>query len=155
MPKWETKQCGVTRGRCASCGEEAELRLTESSFKRGWKDVFDSAFDARVDRRVSCSACRRTYPVRAADRTAAASTTRTGAAAPAGTRRRADDGAREQVAAVRPYGRRARDTADGRRASDPVDGRRAGNAGAVAPDPRPEAPAVGAERAGQQVPHST
>ena len=121
MPKWETKQCGVTRGRCASCGEEADLRLTESSFKRGWKDVFDSAFDARVDRRVSCSACRRTYPVRAADRTAAPSTTRTGAPAPAGTHRRAADrtdagtGSDGQVApAVRPYGRRASDAGDAR-----------------------------------------
>jgi len=91
MPKWETRQCGTTRGRCASCGEEADLRLTESSFKRGWKDVFDSAFDARVDRRVSCSACLRTYPVRAADATAAASTTRTAAPPVPGDHRRAAD----------------------------------------------------------------
>ena len=83
MPKWETRQCGVTRGRCASCGEEADLRLTESSFKRGWRDVFDSGFDARVDRRVSCSACQRTYPVRAGDLTPDAATRRDPAVAQA------------------------------------------------------------------------
>lgn len=58
---------GDDRGRCGSCGETADLRLTESGYPRDWRDMLKSDIDDRVDRRVTCSACRRTYPVRAAD----------------------------------------------------------------------------------------
>ena len=120
MPKWETRQCGVTRGRCASCGEEADLRLTESSFKRSWRDVFDSSFDARVDRRVSCSACRRTYPVRSGDATPDAATSRSGPTAGQGSLPPAAQGPGEapvQAPQAAGVSRRRADDAPGDRAT--------------------------------------
>ncbi len=76
MPIWTTRDCGTTRGRCGSCGSLAELRLTESSYERTWRDTFRGSIDDRVDRRVTCSACERTYPVRSADGSPMPSTAR-------------------------------------------------------------------------------
>jgi hypothetical protein len=62
VPVWETRDLGCATGRCASCGEVAELHLRESAYRRRWTELL-SEIDERVDRRVTCSRCRRTYPV--------------------------------------------------------------------------------------------
>lgn len=67
MAVWTTKDLGVRRGRCLSCQEVADLHLRESSYRRGWRELLSTRVDDRVDRRVTCSACARTYPVRACD----------------------------------------------------------------------------------------
>ena len=64
---WETRDLGVRRGRCASCHEVADLHLRESGYRRTWRELLSTEVDERVDRRVTCSACSRTYPVRAQD----------------------------------------------------------------------------------------
>ena len=65
MAKWVKRDRGSRQGECARCGSRAELRLTESKWQRTWKDLLRDSFDDRVDRRVTCSVCRVTYPVRA------------------------------------------------------------------------------------------
>ncbi len=67
MPKWVTLDHGTSHGRCGSCGQMADLHLTESSYQRRWYEALKVSIDDRVDRRVRCSTCRRTYPVRATD----------------------------------------------------------------------------------------
>lgn len=64
MPVWETRDLGTSRDRCGSCREIADLHLHESGYRRTWSEMFRDDVDERVDRRVTCSACRRTYPVR-------------------------------------------------------------------------------------------
>lgn len=64
MAKWTCVERGVTRGCCSSYHEMADLRLRQFSFRRQWRDLGAPA-DTRVDHRVTCSGCGRTYPVRA------------------------------------------------------------------------------------------
>jgi hypothetical protein len=47
---------------CGSCGQLAELTLRETRRVRRPLDVFRRGLDDRVDRWISCSVCRRTYP---------------------------------------------------------------------------------------------
>ena len=71
MPTWETLDLGTFRGRCGSCHQVADLHLHESGYRRTWSELLRDDIDERRDRRVTCSACRRTYPVRSGDSTAA------------------------------------------------------------------------------------
>ena len=62
VPHRRKVQLGTVRARCGSCGQEAELVLSEIRPQRQLGDLFKSDLDLRVDRRVTCSACESTYP---------------------------------------------------------------------------------------------
>ena len=47
---------------CGSCGQLAQLSLTESRLARRPLDLLRSERDDRVDRWISCSHCERRYP---------------------------------------------------------------------------------------------
>lgn len=63
------RDLGSFPGRCASCGCDAVLRLTESAVRR--RSLL-SPHDPQRARTATCSVCGRTYPVRADDATPAA-----------------------------------------------------------------------------------
>ena len=62
VPHRRKIQLGTVHGRCGSCGEDAELVLSEIRPQRQVGDLFKSDLDLRIDRRVTCSLCDATYP---------------------------------------------------------------------------------------------
>jgi hypothetical protein len=69
MARLRERDLGASRGICACCHREAELRLRDSRFTRTFGDLLDRHFDQHVQRTATCGGCGSTYPVRATDRT--------------------------------------------------------------------------------------
>lgn len=70
-------EVGANVARCLACGETAQLRIVESRYVRGLRDLLSPTWDPQASRTATCNRCDSTYPVRTHDASATDAARRT------------------------------------------------------------------------------
>lgn len=76
MPKQRIREISSGPARCRRCRAISVITVRETRYVRSWGSMLDRDFDPSPVRTAHCPACGVTYPIRSADGSAAAATSR-------------------------------------------------------------------------------